>query len=279
MTLKTLLLRPLLGLIVFGALFYTVEKIAGRSRPQAVFRKGYLTDLMYFFTAPLMKVVVKGVIIIPAAVLILLHLTTPEEMRSGLYHGYGPLSRQPGWLQALQIYLLVDFFGYWTHRLFHTGKWWPFHAVHHSSEEVDWLASVRVHPVNELVDRLVQATPVLLLGYNPTLTLATAPLLTLYAITLHANVNWDYGPLRAWISSPVFHRWHHSNEPEAKNKNFAGLLPLWDVLFGTYYMPKERVPANFGIDSPIASGFFGQLWDPFEKLRSSSKKDATQARP
>jgi sterol desaturase/sphingolipid hydroxylase (fatty acid hydroxylase superfamily) len=227
---------------------------------------------MYFFTAPLMKVVVRAGIIIPAAVLILLHLTTPEEMRSGLYHGYGPLSRQPGWLQALQIYLLVDFFGYWAHRLFHTGKWWPFHAVHHSSEAVDWLASVRVHPVNELVDRLVQATPVILLGYNPTLTIATAPLLTLYAITLHANVNWDYGPLRAWISSPVFHRWHHSNEPEARNKNFAGLLPLWDILFGTYYMPKERVPTNFGIDSPIASGFFEQLWEPFKKLRPPSKQ-------
>ncbi len=279
MTLKALILRPLLALMVLGAFFYAIEKIAGRSRPQRVFRKGYATDLMYFFTAPLMKIVVKGVVLIPAAILLLFHLTTPQELRGGLYHGYGPLSRQPGWLQGIQIYLLVDFLGYWTHRLFHTGKWWPFHAVHHSSEDVDWLASVRVHPINELVDRLAQATPVLLLGYNPTLTLATAPILTLYAIVLHANVNWDYGPLRALLSSPVFHRWHHSNEPEARDKNFAGMLPLWDVLFGTYYMPKNRVPANFGIDSPMPNGFFSQLWEPFKNLRPASRKTADQARP
>jgi sterol desaturase/sphingolipid hydroxylase (fatty acid hydroxylase superfamily) len=155
------------------------------------------------------------------------------------------------------------------HRLFHSGKWWPFHAVHHSSKEVDWLASARVHPVNELLNLLAQASPVLLLGYDPTLTLSTAPFLTLYAILLHANVNWDYGPLRAWIASPVFHRWHHSDIPEARDKNFAGLLPVWDIIFGTYYMPKNTQPKTFGIDAPMPKGFLGQIKEPFAVLFSN----------
>jgi len=201
-----------------------LEKLAGRTREQRLFREGYATDLLYFLTAPLIRAAAKGVILVPAAILILLQLTTPEEMRPGLYHGYGMLSRQPHWLQALQTYLLVDFLGYWNHRLFHTGRLWLFYAVHHSSQEVDWLASARVHPVNDLVNLLVQASPVLLLGYNPPITLSNAPVLTLYAIALHMNVNWHSGPLRFWIASPVFHRWHHSAAHEARNKNFAGCL-------------------------------------------------------
>jgi sterol desaturase/sphingolipid hydroxylase (fatty acid hydroxylase superfamily) len=126
--------------------------------------------------------------------------------------------------------------------------------------------------VNELVDRLFQATPVLLIGLNPTLTLASAPILTLYAIGLHANLNWDYGPLRGWLASPVFHRWHHSNSQEAINKNFAGLLPVWDILFGTYYMPKGLTPQTFGIHEPMPAGFLSQLRFPFSKRSEDAPK-------
>jgi sterol desaturase/sphingolipid hydroxylase (fatty acid hydroxylase superfamily) len=154
----------------------------------------------------------------------------------------------------------------------HRGNWWPFHAVHLSSEDIDWLGSLRVHPVNDLVNKLAQVTPVLLMGYNPAVTLSTAPILTFYAIFIHANVNWDFGPLRCVIATPVFHRWHHPREPEAWDKNFAGLLPLWDILFGTYYMPKGRYPENLGICEPMPRGYLGQLWEPFAWLLRRSKK-------
>ena len=63
------------------------------------------------------------------------------------------------------------------------------------------------------------------------------PLLTLYAVFLHARIDWTYGPVGRVIASPAFHRWHHSQEPEAIDKNFSGLFAFWDVLFGTYYHP------------------------------------------
>lgn len=263
----------LAALAVLSAIFFVIERLVGNGRRQPVFRRGWLTDVTYWFaTVLLTKPIVRLMLILPLGLLLLSGITSTEVLRLGAYAGHGPLSRQPVWLQAVQIYLLVDFTSYWIHRLFHRGKWWPFHAVHHSSEDLDWLGSLRVHPVNDLANKLAQVTPVLLLGYNPTVTLSTAPVLTFYAIFLHANVNWDFGPLRAVIATPVFHRWHHSRDRAAWDKNFAGLFPLWDIVFRTYYMPRDRRPENFGICEPMPRGYFGQLWEPIAWLRRHGRK-------
>jgi sterol desaturase/sphingolipid hydroxylase (fatty acid hydroxylase superfamily) len=263
------------ALLVLAAIFWVVERVVarGRGRKQPVLRRGWRADVAWWFaTALLTKPLVRLVLVLPAAALVLAKVVPVEAFKEGRYHGFGPLGAQPGWLQAVQVYLLVDFLGYWTHRLFHRGAWWPFHAVHHSSEDLDWLGSLRVHPVNDLVSKLAQATPVLLLGYDPFVTLSTAPVLTLYAIFLHANVPWDLGPLRFVVASPVFHRWHHSREREAWDKNFAGLLPAWDLLFGTFYMPRGRQPVNFGIVDPMPSTFLGQLAAPFAWVARRRRK-------
>ena len=266
-------LSAAIALIIISLVFLVIERLVGRGRRQPVFRVGWRTDVVYWFvTILLTKPIVRLMLILPVTVLILAEVTTLDLVKLRAYTGYGPVSRQPLWLQAIEIYILVDFCAYWMHRLFHRGRWWPFHAVHHSSEELDWLGSLRVHPVNDLVNKLAQATPVLLLGFNPTVTLSTAPVLTFYALFLHANVNWDFGPLRSVISTPVFHRWHHSRDREAWDKNFAGLLPVWDILFGTYYMPKGRSPENFGICEPMPKGYLGQLWEPFAWLRRRGRK-------
>jgi sterol desaturase/sphingolipid hydroxylase (fatty acid hydroxylase superfamily) len=268
-------LGVLVSLVVLSAIFFVIERIAGRgrTREQPVFRQGWLTDVVYWFTTILLtKPFVRLMLILPLGLLIVVGITSADTLRSGSYTGFGPASRQPLWLQAIEVYLLVDFCGYWTHRLFHQGGWWPFHAVHHSSTDLDWLGSLRVHPVNDLVNKLAQATPVLLIGFNPYVTLSTAPVLTFYAIFIHANVNWDFGPLRSVIATPVFHRWHHSREREAWDKNFAGLLPLWDILFGTYYMPQGRYPENFGINEPMPAGWVGQFFEPFVRLVEPRKK-------
>ena len=268
-------LGVLITLVLVSLIFFVIERVAGRGRnqEQAVFRKGWRTDIVYWFMTSLVsKPLVRLMLILPISLLLLTKVTTLDMVKLGAYTGYGPLSRQPLWLQAAEIYLLVDLCSYGTHRLFHGGRWWPFHAVHHSSEELDWLGSLRVHPINDLVNKLAQVTPVLLLGYNPTVTLGVAPFLTFYALFLHANVNWDFGPLRCVIATPVFHRWHHSKDPAAWDKNFAGLFPIWDILFGTYYMPKGRWPENFGICEPMPTGYWGQLWEPFAWLGRREKK-------
>jgi sterol desaturase/sphingolipid hydroxylase (fatty acid hydroxylase superfamily) len=261
-------IQTFLALVFFIIIFGAIEHLLGPGHRQKIFRRQWLTDASWWLITPLLtKPIVKLILALPALLLITAGLATVEGFQLRTYTGFGPLSQQPLWLQTLQIYGLADFLGYWTHRLFHRGRWWPFHAVHHSTEDLDWLGSVRVHPVNDLVNKLLQVSPLLLLGFNPWVTLSTAPFLTFYAIFLHANVNWDFGPLRGLIASPVFHRWHHSKEREAWDKNFAGLLPVWDRLFGTYYMPIDRWPENFGIDEPMPSHLVGQLWVPFNWTR------------
>lgn len=103
--------------------------------------------------------------------------------------------------------------------------------------------------------RLMIIVPVLLLGFAPIVTLSAGPVLTFYAIFIQANVNWEFGSLRYVIATPVFHRWHHSREREAWDKDSAGLLPLWDMLFGTFYMPRDRYAENFGICEPMLAAF------------------------
>ena len=258
------LTRLLVGLAILSAIFFVAERLLGNGRGRPVMRRGFFTDATYWILTPLVaKPLIRTLLVLPIGLLVALGLASVEEFRARAYAGFGPLSRQPLWLQTIEIYLLVDFLGYWNHRLFHGGRWWPFHAVHHSSEDLDWMSSIRVHPVNELVGNLCRAVPVLFLGLNPLVTVSTAPVLTLYAVLLHANVNWDFGPLRGVIASPVFHRWHHSREPEAVDKNFAGLFPVWDILFATYYMPRDRVPVNFGIHEPMPAGYVRQLMHPF----------------
>src|ERR1051325_1176695 len=145
-----------------------------------------------------------------------------------------------------------------------------FHAVHHSSTDLDWLSSVRVHPVNEALQRAIEATPLLLLGFSTGAFAAYVPFLTLYAIMLHANVSWSFGPLRYVLASPTFHRWHHTSEREGLDRNFAGLLPVYDWLFGTLYLPRGARPSRFGvIDLTAPAGLPAQLLWPFRRRAGS----------
>ncbi len=253
-----------IGFLLLSLIFLVIERVFGGRRGKPLVRAGWLVDAAYWFFTPLVsKALSRAVLIVPVGLLIWLGVVSLPEVRAGHLHGLGPLARQPVWLQVIEIYLAVDLVGYWTHRLFHRGRWWPFHAVHHSSEDLDWMSSVRLHPVNDLVSKFCQVTPLLLLGFNPVVTLSAAPFFTFYAILLHADVNWDLGPLRGIIASPVFHRWHHSKDREAWDKNFAGLFAFWDRVFGTYYMPRDREPQNFGIPEEFPKDIIGQLVRPF----------------
>jgi sterol desaturase/sphingolipid hydroxylase (fatty acid hydroxylase superfamily) len=103
---------------------------------------------------------------------------------------------------------------------------------------------------------------------DPPLSHTVAPFISLYAILIHANLPWDYGPLRYVLASPRFHRWHHTSEAEGRDKNFAGLFPFLDLLFGSFYMPRGRVPVEFGAgDEPVPTGIWRQIAYPLRKPR------------
>jgi sterol desaturase/sphingolipid hydroxylase (fatty acid hydroxylase superfamily) len=91
------------------------------------------------------------------------------------------------------------------------------------------------------------------------------PFLTLYAILIHADLDWDFGPLRYVLATPRFHRWRHTSEEEGLDRNFSGLLPLWDLMFDTFYMPQSR-PQHFGVRGmALPASLPAQLLWPFRE--------------
>jgi len=260
----------IVSLVVLSGLFWIIER-RQRTRQGAIGRRRVDTrvDLTYWFFTPLVTRAITRISVglVFAAIAIAQGLSF-DDFRQIATTRRTWASSLPLVIQVPLILLLADFLAYWSHRWFH-GRWlWPFHAVHHSSRAVDWLSSVRLHPVNDVVSRLIQVLPLYWLGFNGAALAAFVPFLTLYALMLHANVGWTFGPLRYVIASPVFHRWHHTAEAEGLDKNFAGLFPFLDLAFGTFYMPTGRLPERFGIDGdPVPDGLLAQLAYPFTGSR------------
>jgi sterol desaturase/sphingolipid hydroxylase (fatty acid hydroxylase superfamily) len=157
---------------------------------------------------------------------------------------------------------------------------WPFHAVHHSSEHLDWLSSMRFHPVNDALSRVCQAVPLVLLGFAPAAVVCMIPVVVAFIVVTHADVPWTWGPLRLVVVSPVYHQWHHSSEPEAVDKNFAGVLVVWDWLFNTLYLPRNRRPLGYGVlGDRVPNEFLRLLAYPFTTLKAHRPKETHSEQP
>jgi sterol desaturase/sphingolipid hydroxylase (fatty acid hydroxylase superfamily) len=260
------LLRLLIPFAVSAIVFGAIEAI-WPAREQRRWRRGAGTDLVYWVFTPIVS---RGLaaLAIGATAFVIAGCAGVQldgaHVRAFIHRTtwFGELPR------AAQIAIVLiggDLLGYWLHRMFHRGRMWRYHAVHHMSVDLDWLAATRLHPVNEIVQKIAQVTPFVILGVEPAILAGYVPLLGLFAIGFHANVDWSFGPLRYVIASPRFHRWHHTAEREGRDRNFAGLFPLWDLVFGTFYMPAGKMPTVFGVDEAIPDNLLGQLAWPFRR--------------
>ena len=252
-----------LGLLV--GLFWVVEHVFGNKRGRPWWRPQVWTDLFSGVVNALLSNPLNFVVIVFLGVVVLVPtgIIPFETLKAGQYRGFGPIAKLPRWPQFAFAFVLGDFLLYWIHRWFHGRTLWRFHAVHHSSEKLDWLSGVRAHPVNDVFANALLVFPFILLGFDPVAAASAGPLLGIFALLGHADVDWDWGPLRLVVVSPAYHRWHHSKAPEAIDKNFASFLPLWDILFGTLYLPRDRKPEDFGIHEPVTHTVAGLLRHPF----------------
>ena len=143
----------------------------------------------------------------------------------------------PIWAIVVLGVVAGDFVDYWNHRLMHSKWFWPIHAIHHSDPDVGPLSAFRVH---ELEGFLMAVSYILLLTWlnlPPVALGGIAGLFLFHNMYVHTPFDWDHGPLRYLITSPRYHFWHHADVPEAHGKNLANVIPLYDVIFGTYYCP------------------------------------------
>ena len=228
-------------------------------------KREIVTDVCYWFLIPLGARFVRiGLLVLGAALVFNIHGTQPLIDFYG--NGHGPLSELPLGLQAVIFLVASDFLLYWIHRGFHGAKLWKYHAVHHSSEELDWISAARFHPVNLFLGAVGVDVALLLAGISPNVMVWVGPFITAHSALVHANLNWTFGPFKYLLASPVFHRWHHTALERGGSSNFAGTFPIWDVLFGTFYMPESELPDAYGIaDKSFPESFGAQMLYPFQR--------------
>lgn len=140
-------------------------------------------------------------------------------------------------LQFIALLLYKDFFEWLVHNLLHRlGPLWEIHKLHHSITEMDWIGNFRFHFLEVVVYKTLVWLPVLPLGADGKVVLAAAVFATLIGNLNHANLNWDYGPLRYVFNSPRMHLWHHDVKCHYKSgQNFAIVFSIWDWIFRTIY--------------------------------------------
>jgi sterol desaturase/sphingolipid hydroxylase (fatty acid hydroxylase superfamily) len=252
------------ALLAGFAIFVPLEHLLALKTGQRILRRGFAADLVY---ALLNAAVVKALLIAVLAVA----MTASEAMiPAGLSAG---VANQPVWLQVIECIIIGDVGVYATHRAFHAiPALWKFHAIHHHVEEMDWLASVHVHPIDQILTKVASLAPIVLLGFSTEALVGYFAVYFVHASLLHANVRISFGPFKWLIASPQFHHWHHANERSAYDKNFASQLAVLDLLFGTIHLPGNAMPSKYGADDPIPDGYLGQVAYPFIPLQPQAKK-------
>jgi len=168
---------------------------------------------------------------------------------------------QPLAFAAAQAIVLGDLLMYAGHRLQHRFDFlWRFHAVHHTSERLDFLAAHREHPLDGLYTQTLMNIPAVALGLPIEQLLGLVVFRSLWAIFIHSNVRLSLGRLQVLLGGPALHHWHHANDRHAGN--YANLAPWIDWIMGTYRCPAAE-PQQLGIDGPHPQGYFALLLWPF----------------
>ena len=256
------------NLIAAGLMFAPIERFWPHNKDQRLFRTEWREDLFYYLLSSMLVQIFTYLALAPSSII---NAKRPVSRASA------PRSAgSRGCVQFIEAMLLTDLAQYWFHRAFHRVPFlWGFHAVHHSAKAMDWLAGARMHFVEIILLRGVTSLPLLTFGFLPSVMQAYVALVYVYSGLVHANLKGDFDRFGHVMVTPRFHHWHHGVEKEAIDVNFAIHFPLWDKLFGTFFLPPKRWPDGYGIPEKMPQGYLRQLAYPF--VRSQNAIDAAKA--
>ena len=234
-------------------IFITLEKLFPKYKNQVILRDEWGLDLFYFCFN---------------------HLAISAIIIYGNYHAshfdwavseslQQTIQLMPILVQVVLIVLCADFVLYWEHRMYHeVGALWPIHAVHHSVENMDWLAGSRGHFIQTFSERAMVLVPLYLLGADETALNIYVAFAALQAVLIHCNLGTSFGPLKYILVTPQFHHWHHSSERPAIDTNYSAHTILFDWLFKTMHLPGRYWPAEYGTTKPLPKTYLGQTLHP-----------------
>ncbi|MFY2764746.1 sterol desaturase family protein [Arenimonas sp. MALMAid1274] len=244
--------------LFFSALvFVPIERALGRL-DQSLLRPGWRTDLAYFF---LSHVLVQFILILVTA------WTTHIAALVAFPALAASLQSLPVWLQFMIAVVCADLAQAVLHRAYHRVPWlWRFHAIHHSSRHMDWLAGSRMHLFEIVLTRSFVLLPLVVLGFSQPAINAYVILVGLQAVLAHANLGLRFGWLEQVLVLPRYHHWHHARDPRYVDAHYAIHLPVIDRLMGTYRLPRDGTwPAEYGNLDPddVPEGVWRQHLAPF----------------
>ena len=158
------------------------------------------------------------------------------------------------WRAFVLLIMGQEFCYYWYHRASHRVRWfWASHSVHHSPNELTLAAAFRISALGKLTASLVFFVPLVWLGFQPALVLASLALNLTYQFWIHATWIPKLGWLEYVINTPSSHRVHHASNLEYLDGNYGGVLIVFDRLFGSYIAEKDDLPCSYGLVKPQLS--------------------------
>jgi lathosterol oxidase len=251
----------LLDILMMTLIFSPIEVLWPAYREQSVFRSEWLTDIVYFLSTHLPIQITTFLILLPATQLSSV-LNIPVLTKA--------VGHLPWIVQFFLAVLVADLAEYAIHRAFHKVPFmWRFHAIHHSSKALDWIAGSRSHIVDDVAVRGFILIPMMCV-FSHDMLVAYLFFVNIHATWAHCN----YGPTIKWLEpflvQPRYHHWHHTSQPEAIDRNFAIHFPWIDRLFGTHYLPEDKWPDHYGLhNEAMPAGFWRQTLYPLTRSKAT----------
>ena len=234
-------------------IFMSLEKLFPKYKNQVILRSEWGLDLFYFCFNHL---AISAILIYANY-----HVSHFEWALSVSLQSL--IQSMPIVIQFMLVVICADFVLYWEHRLYHeVNILWPIHAVHHSIENLDWLAGSRGHFIQVFSERAMVMVPLYLLGVDETALNLYVAFAALQAVLIHCNTNIPFGILKYIIVTPQFHHWHHSSEKPAIDTNYSAHTVLFDWMFNTVHLPGDHWPAEYGTTKKLPSTYIGQTLYP-----------------
>ena len=190
------------------------------------------------------------------------------------FHYLTPISIPMNWWTWIISLLAADLTYYWMHRIEHEHRvLWALHSVHHSSEDYNLTTALRLSIIEGLVEWIF-LIPMILIGFNPFQAIVSLVFVAQYQTWIHTEKIRKLGWLDEIFNTPSVHRVHHGSNEQYLDKNYGGILMIWDKLFGTFQREEEKVvyglTKNIHTNNPLKINFieFAYIWKDVKKCKT-----------